>query len=475
MKKLLRERQALKDELEREKARAEELSRGLSDINKRYFEKIRLVNEENLMQQEKSERQYAVDFAKYRLKYEQELKNFKEEYEKLEERSREDQEKSEKERKKLLLENMRLKKAGENIAEKDDMDSADLNSMISEMNAKIISLKDENVRIKKEKEDVEKGIGVLKQVKDVQEKTAEEKVSEKISAGELLEKAEGLKKTFEKEIENVKEDLNLFWEIKIKKKDADYRDAMDLLARGFAHRLRNYIGIISGTIQLCVSQLETPVENADKSIVSSIKGVFAKKEKTPQEESILAVKKDLESVLLQIEDLTKAIKSFSELAKAPDVVKQELILSEVINTSMAFLKEKISDQKIDVKMDAAKMGIKLSGDKKIMCEIFNEAIQNAVEAMPNGGVLTIDSGFTAGEKGGVEQLEVKIIDTGIGIPEHVFPKVFQPFFTTKTGRDGLGLPKIKRDLLLLDGGLFVESKKGAGTTLRLMFGGVAKK
>ncbi len=98
-----------------------------------------------------------------------------------------------------------------------------------------------------------------------------------------------------------------------------------------------------------------------------------------------------------------------------------------------------------------------------LLEVLLNLVVNAIEAMPQGGVLTVE---TVGEG---DDVLVRVRDTGVGIPDGVKPKLFTPFFTTKIGGTGLGL-NVSREIIRRHGGdVIVESAEGEGTciTVRL--------
>jgi PAS domain S-box-containing protein len=103
-------------------------------------------------------------------------------------------------------------------------------------------------------------------------------------------------------------------------------------------------------------------------------------------------------------------------------------------------------------------GLQLMIDRGLMKRIFRNLITNAVQAMPEGGELTIDA-----SKSDKEAL-VSFHDTGVGIPQEDFSKLFNPFFTTKAKGQGLGLAVCKRLVEAHGGEITVESKLGEGTT-----------
>jgi signal transduction histidine kinase len=91
-------------------------------------------------------------------------------------------------------------------------------------------------------------------------------------------------------------------------------------------------------------------------------------------------------------------------------------------------------------------------------QVFLNLVVNAVEAMPEGGTLTIHTRSTG------DAIVTSFTDTGIGIPPENLEKIFQPLFTTKTKGIGLGLA-VSRRLIEANGGtLVVESRPGEGST-----------
>ena len=88
-------------------------------------------------------------------------------------------------------------------------------------------------------------------------------------------------------------------------------------------------------------------------------------------------------------------------------------------------------------------------------------IQNAVQAMPNGGELKINA------KCQDNQVLISVQDTGEGIPKEVQDKLFTPLFTTKSKGQGFGLVVVKRLVEAQDGKITFSSQKRSGTTFTI--------
>jgi two-component system, sporulation sensor kinase E len=90
-------------------------------------------------------------------------------------------------------------------------------------------------------------------------------------------------------------------------------------------------------------------------------------------------------------------------------------------------------------------------------------VQNAIEAMPEGGTLRLECVRTATE------VHLRIRDSGIGMSAELVPRIFEPLYTTKPGGTGLGLYIVREILVAHRGELTLESVEGQGTTFVLMF------
>jgi signal transduction histidine kinase len=94
-------------------------------------------------------------------------------------------------------------------------------------------------------------------------------------------------------------------------------------------------------------------------------------------------------------------------------------------------------------------------------EALRNIVQNAADAMPNGGTLTMTSALVDGS------VELSIADTGEGIPPDHLDDIFQLYFTTKEDGNGVGLPLALRAIDLHGGTLNIESRVNEGTCVRI--------
>jgi len=100
-------------------------------------------------------------------------------------------------------------------------------------------------------------------------------------------------------------------------------------------------------------------------------------------------------------------------------------------------------------------------DQNKVERVFINLIKNAIDAMPNGGIITIKCKQTK------DNAEISFADTGTGIPDDVLPKLFNPLFTTKAQGMGFGLAICKRVVEAHGGAITVETVIGKGTTFKV--------
>ena len=105
--------------------------------------------------------------------------------------------------------------------------------------------------------------------------------------------------------------------------------------------------------------------------------------------------------------------------------------------------------------------IKAKTDPTFMKRALTNLINNAIQAMPDGGELTL----AASKK--EKSITITVGDTGVGIPEKVKPLIFKPLMTTKAKGQGLGLAVVKRLVEALGGQIAFESQEGKGTTFTI--------
>lgn len=148
------------------------------------------------------------------------------------------------------------------------------------------------------------------------------------------------------------------------------------------------------------------------------------------------------------------------LGMAKETTKQEtdVNLNEQIDSVLSFFRL----QGITLSKDLGQINA-LKADPQDIQELLVNLIQNAIDAMPNGGSITIKTYMQN------NRISVDITDTGKGIPAEIREKIFDPFYSTRHEGIGLGLSIVYRIVRQYGGDIKVISEVGKGSTFKLLF------
>jgi signal transduction histidine kinase len=182
----------------------------------------------------------------------------------------------------------------------------------------------------------------------------------------------------------------------------------------------------------------------------------------------------LASVMREVDRLTEITEDYLRLARLPTPAKRPEDLKKILEEVLGFAREELERAGVKIVSELAD-GLPISADEGQLRQVFLNLIRNAREAMPAGGTLTVRANPTSAlieAPGGDDVgrlIEVRVSDTGAGIPPEVREKLFEPFFTTKPGGTGLGL-SLSRQIVEAHGGrIDVDSAPSRGTTFLLEF------
>ncbi len=186
------------------------------------------------------------------------------------------------------------------------------------------------------------------------------------------------------------------------------------------------------------------------------------KEDVPDIPECEGVGDKLDSIERQILYGQKVIQRLLRFVGRPGSEKQAESLSELLNESVEIIRPLLKKNRITVEMNTSE-GLSVLADSNLMHLVFSDTLMNAVDAMPEGGVISVT---TYGDDGG-ETAEIKISDKGCGIAPETIPHVFEPFYTTKPAGKGtgLGLSVAKRVIHDHEGEISISSKVDSGTTV----------
>jgi signal transduction histidine kinase len=173
---------------------------------------------------------------------------------------------------------------------------------------------------------------------------------------------------------------------------------------------------------------------------------------------------DLDVIIRETTRVREIVRGLLDFARQSAPAKEQLDINDVIRRTMQLLRSQKDFRKITIEESLDDKLPRLLGDKNQLQQVFLNLSLNALEAMPEGGLLRVETN--------VEHDRIRIVfaDTGIGIKEQDLEQIFDPFFTTKpVGKGtGLGLSVSYGTIQQHGGSIEVESEEGRGTLFTIL-------
>lgn len=211
--------------------------------------------------------------------------------------------------------------------------------------------------------------------------------------------------------------------------------ALGRFSAGIAHEIRNPLANISASAQYCASKYDLDTQ----------------------------MKKHFEVILRNTENANRIIRELLDFTSPREIALTSGNLTEVLNHVCDLVKPRCIKYNIDLirkigdHMPCLPINAKLG-------EAFMNFLSNAIEAMLEGGTLTVQAYYLEDNC-----IIVNFQDTGCGIDPNELSKVIEPFYTTKDSGTGLGLSLAYNIIKTHSGELFIDSKIGYGTRIQLTF------
>ncbi len=173
----------------------------------------------------------------------------------------------------------------------------------------------------------------------------------------------------------------------------------------------------------------------------------------------------LKTIQEQIARISKIIQTLLNMARPGKARRSPLSLDPLLDSTLSFIAEKLARRGIGVKRAFERVP-SIVGDQERLQQLFLNLFLNAADAMPDGGELRVSL-----SESGDGEVEVRVADTGGGVPEADLARIFEPFFTTKEVGQGNGLGLMVAKGIATDhgGSIDVTSGDGEGTEFRVLF------
>jgi signal transduction histidine kinase len=221
-------------------------------------------------------------------------------------------------------------------------------------------------------------------------------------------------------------------------RNQDRLAAIGELAAGLAHEIRNPVAAIRGSVEELGHNLDDTA--------------------TAQSLTDIAIR--------ECDQLNQIVTGFLEFARNSTAAQQTFDLRELLEEVAALLgREARCTPALDVEWRAEDQPMLVCLDRAQLKQAFLNIGKNALEAMPEGGKLSISVEKPNGKAGHVQ---IDFRDSGLGMRPDEIEKIFEPFFTTKKRGFGMGLAIVQKIISAYGGSVLVSSKEGQGTTVTVV-------
>jgi PAS domain S-box-containing protein len=210
------------------------------------------------------------------------------------------------------------------------------------------------------------------------------------------------------------------------------------LAAGLSHEIRNPLGAISLNVDVLAEELAQPMPDSTAHVAQSLA--------------------EIKVSLARLDDL---LQDYLSLVRVSTLSLQPIDLGTVMTMFVQEMAAKLAGRAISLQLDGlATLGTVMLHQNAFRRVLVN-LVQNAMDAMPQGGVLAL-----CGQRYATH-VQLKIRDSGSGVAADSIPQIFEPLYTTKPGGTGLGLYIVQEIVAAHSGQVTVQSQEGNGTTFTI--------
>jgi signal transduction histidine kinase len=211
------------------------------------------------------------------------------------------------------------------------------------------------------------------------------------------------------------------------------------LAAGVAHEIRNPLTAIRSTVQYVVQDY---AEGSPKRAL-------------------------LQELLAEVDRIDRTVNGLLSLTRAKEFVPEPVDVLDVLEQSIVLVNAQAQRQGVRTERQHVSQEMRVVGDTSELKQVFLNLLLNALQAMPEGGLLRscVEEWRSGMGAPSGRWVQIRISDSGVGIPADQIDKIFDPFFTTKREGTGLGLSVCHSIIHRHEGEIDVQSEVGKGTTV----------
>ncbi|MRR42110.1 ATP-binding protein, partial [Bacillus anthracis] len=212
---------------------------------------------------------------------------------------------------------------------------------------------------------------------------------------------------------------------------SDTLAAIGQLAAGVAHEVRNPLTVIKGFIQLF------QINKEDQ-------------------------EKYFDLMLSEIERIEAILQEFLSIAKTDEISTEKKNIYQIFKNVVSLINTKAIMTNIQVELSTDSKDIIIECSENQLKQVFINILQNSIEAMPDGGRISIHI-----KEIGKYGIIISVIDKGIGIPAERIKRLGEPFYSTKEKGTGIGLMLSYKIIESHQGNISIMSEVGVGTTVTI--------
>jgi signal transduction histidine kinase len=173
------------------------------------------------------------------------------------------------------------------------------------------------------------------------------------------------------------------------------------------------------------------------------------------------IEQQMEIISREILRLDRVVKTFLDFTRPVELNLSNVSFADMVAEIVDLARPQAAARQIHIVVDEHTDGAEIRVDRDLLKQAVLNVVVNAIEAMPQGGELRFESSAIE------DAAEIRIADTGPGIPPDLREKIFRLYFTTKKEGSGIGLAMTFRIVQLHDGTIDFTSEPGKGTTFSI--------
>ncbi len=207
-------------------------------------------------------------------------------------------------------------------------------------------------------------------------------------------------------------------------------------AAQFAHEVGTPLNLISGHVQLLRSKVENQAEASR-----------------------------LDTIATQIERIEKIVRGMLDRTRPEKIAYQMLDLNSLLRKTCEATSPTLEEKNVILELDLKENLALTSGNADRLQQVFINLINNALDAMPNGGKLVVSTDESE------DKCQIKFTDDGCGMDAETKSRIFEPLYTTKSSErgTGLGLVVVRQILAEHQAEISVSSESGKGSCFKIVF------